>query len=250
MCDIFNMPPPCHHKAWDNHVAALHKAHKKAVAEQLQQARAKVFSRHSCNESDVAEIAVSYDGTWSKRGYTANFGVGFVISVETGEVLDYGLESKLCMECATTKKDLGEDSSEFDMWFRGHQDQCTQTHTGSSGSMECSIAKKIWNRSKESNLQYRFMVCGGYSKAYGSILDTYGCCDDCQKWENTDKRSGAYKKWRESKHHKEWKESHESGKAECSRVTKLDCIGHVQKRMGTHLWELRKNQTKLKDLSG
>jgi hypothetical protein len=74
---------------------------------------------YSCNESDVAEIAVSYDGTWSKRGYTANFGVDFIISVETGEVLDYDFESKLCMEYATAKKDLGEDSSEFDMWFRG-----------------------------------------------------------------------------------------------------------------------------------
>jgi hypothetical protein len=109
MCDIFNMPPPCHHKALvnmpppchhkalDNHVAALYETHEKAVAEQLQRTRDKVFSRHSCNESDVAEIAVSYDGTWSKRGYTANFGVDFVISVETGEVLDYDFESKLCI---------------------------------------------------------------------------------------------------------------------------------------------------------
>ncbi|CAB3995832.1 Hypothetical predicted protein [Paramuricea clavata] len=130
MCDIFNIPPPCHHKALDNHVAALYETHEKAVAEQLQRASDKVFSRHSCNESDVAEIAVSYDGTWSKRGYTANFGAGFVISVETGEVLDYDFESKLCMEYATAKKDLGEDSSEFDMWFRGHQERCAQSHTG------------------------------------------------------------------------------------------------------------------------
>ena len=46
MCDIFNMPPPCHHKAWDQHVAALYVAHKKTVAEQLQKARNKVFSLH------------------------------------------------------------------------------------------------------------------------------------------------------------------------------------------------------------
>ncbi|CAB4040580.1 Hypothetical predicted protein [Paramuricea clavata] len=123
----------------------------------------------SSDETDVAEIAVSYDGTWSKRGYTANFGVGFVISVETGEVLDFDFESKLCKECETTKRDLGEDSCEFDIWYGGHKDQCTQTHTGSSGSMECSIAKKIWDRSKDRNLQYKFMTCDGDSKAYGSI---------------------------------------------------------------------------------
>jgi hypothetical protein len=247
LCDVFNMPPPCHHKAWDNYVAALYEAHKQAVAEQLQKARDKVFARHSSDETDVVEIAVSYDGTWSKRGYTANFGVGFVISVETGEVLDFDFESKLCKECETTKRDLGEDSCEFDIWYGGHKDQCTQTHTGSSGSMECSIAKKIWDRSKDRNSQYKFMICDGDSKAYGSIWDTYGCCDDCEKWEKMDKRSAEYKKWRESKAYEVWKESHESGKAECARVSKLDCIGHVQKRMGTHLRELRKSKPKLDD---
>jgi hypothetical protein len=72
-----------------------------------------------------------------------NLGIGLVISVDTGEVLDYDFESKICRECQTAKKDLGEDSPEFSIWFGGHQDQCTQTHTGSSGSMECTIAKKF-----------------------------------------------------------------------------------------------------------
>ena len=143
MCDIFNVPPPCNCSAWNNHVNALFEAHKKAVSDDLKRARDKVKSLHQPNESGMVEIAVSYDGTWSKRGYTANYRVGFVISVDTGEVVDYDFELKLCMECAITKQQLGEDSCEFSMWFSGHKDQCTQTHTGSSGSMECSIAKKI-----------------------------------------------------------------------------------------------------------
>jgi hypothetical protein len=120
MCDIFNMsPPPCHHKAWDQYVAALYVAHKKAVVEQLQKARNKVFSLHRSDETDVAEIAVSYDGMWSKRGYTANIGVGFVISVKTGEVLDFQFELKLCSECTSAKKDLGEGSAEYAIWYGG-----------------------------------------------------------------------------------------------------------------------------------
>jgi hypothetical protein len=99
------------------HVAALYVAHKKAVAEQLQKARNKVFSLHRSDETDVAEIAVSYDGTWSKRGYTANFRVGFVISVKTGKVLDFDFELKLCSECTSAKKDLGEDSAEYAIWY-------------------------------------------------------------------------------------------------------------------------------------
>lgn len=83
------------------------------------------------------------------------------------------MESKICMECAIAKQDLGEDSCEFSMWYCEHQDQCTQSHTGSSGSMECSIAKNIWDRSKDSGIHYRFMISDGDSKAYGSIWDTY-----------------------------------------------------------------------------
>ena len=67
----------------------------------------------------------------------------FVISVDTGEVLDYDVESKLCMECTRRKKMYGEESDEYKAWFEGHKDKCTRSHTGSSGSMECSIAKKI-----------------------------------------------------------------------------------------------------------
>ena len=95
-------------------------AHKTAVAEQLQKARNKVFSLHRSDETDVAEIAVqSYDGTWSKRGYKANIGVGFVISVKTAEVLDFDFELKLCSECTSAKKDLSEDSAEYAIWYGG-----------------------------------------------------------------------------------------------------------------------------------
>ncbi|CAB4012625.1 Hypothetical predicted protein [Paramuricea clavata] len=94
MCDILNMPSPCNRSAWNNHVNTLYEAHKKVVAENLEKAREKVSSLHEPNESNVVEIAVSYDGTWSKRGYTANFGVGFVIAVDTGEILDYDFESR------------------------------------------------------------------------------------------------------------------------------------------------------------
>jgi mRNA-degrading endonuclease RelE of RelBE toxin-antitoxin system len=39
------------------------------------------------SDDDILDIPVTYDGTGSKRGHTANYGFGFVISVETGHVL-------------------------------------------------------------------------------------------------------------------------------------------------------------------
>jgi hypothetical protein len=53
------------------------------------------------------------EGTWPKRGYAANFGNSFVLSVDTGEVLDYDFQWKICRECQIAKTDLGRESPEF-----------------------------------------------------------------------------------------------------------------------------------------
>ena len=37
----------------------------------------------------IANVSVTVDGTWQKRGYPSKIGVVFVISVEMGEILDY-----------------------------------------------------------------------------------------------------------------------------------------------------------------
>ena len=54
---------------------------------------------HVINDS-VEDIAVSFDGTWAKRGHTSLYGVVFVLSVDTGEVLDYCIMSKFCKACS------------------------------------------------------------------------------------------------------------------------------------------------------
>ena len=44
---------------------------------------------------EILAIAVSFDGTWAKRGFTSLIGVFFVISLDTGKVLDYHILSVL-----------------------------------------------------------------------------------------------------------------------------------------------------------
>ena len=111
MCEILNMPPPCQTEAWSDHSQALYKAHKDAVDEKLAKARANVHELRrkenpDLNEDDDIEIAVSFDGTWSKRGFTANFGIGFVISADSGQVLDYGFASKISVQCSRKNKNF------------------------------------------------------------------------------------------------------------------------------------------------
>ena len=65
-------------------------------------------------------LFVSFDGTWAKSGFTSLIGVVFVISVETGEVLDYQIVSKECQQCSIRKAQFGEDSEAFGEWRMEH----------------------------------------------------------------------------------------------------------------------------------
>ncbi|GFW45963.1 uncharacterized protein TNCV_3275811 [Trichonephila clavipes] len=51
----------------------------------------------------VIDITVSYDGTWQKRGHSSLYGIGIVIDILTGLIIDYEILSKYCPECTTAK---------------------------------------------------------------------------------------------------------------------------------------------------
>jgi hypothetical protein len=90
------------------------------------------------------EIAVSFDGTWAKRGFTSLTGVVFVISLDTGEVLDYHVLSKTCQKCAL-KKSKCENDNEFEEWKMEHEasNECDINFHGSSPAMEADGAKVL-----------------------------------------------------------------------------------------------------------
>ena len=57
----------------------------------------------SCEERSRKSSAI--DGTWQKRyGFNSLLGVVFIISVDTGEVLDYEIKCKHCFECRSRSK--------------------------------------------------------------------------------------------------------------------------------------------------
>ena len=49
-------------------------------------------------------ITVKIDGSWSKAGFTSNFGFVVVLSGRTGKVLDYQFLSKYCNKCNMAAK--------------------------------------------------------------------------------------------------------------------------------------------------
>ena len=64
--------------------------------EELQLARADPSTKFV---GDMPILTVKIDGSWSKAGFTSNFGFVVVLSARTGKVLDYLFMSKYCNSC-------------------------------------------------------------------------------------------------------------------------------------------------------
>ena len=176
------------------------------VREEMKQAaerlRERIIKESGCGDkTSVIDAAVSFDGTWAKRGFTSLTGIVFVISVDTGEVLDYHVVSKSCQKCSLKKAKCKTDE-EFEEWEIEHvfSGECDINFSGSSPAMEKEGAEILWRRSlNRHNIRYRWMVSDGDSKAFSAVEDTY----------------------------------------DGIKVEKMDCVGHVQKRMGKHLMNLK-----------
>lgn len=56
------------------------------------------------DENGVVDVGVTTDGSWHKRGHQSNFGIGTVIELDSGLLLDYEVYSKLCNKCIAKEK--------------------------------------------------------------------------------------------------------------------------------------------------
>ncbi|GFU71248.1 uncharacterized protein TNCV_3782341 [Trichonephila clavipes] len=92
------------------------------------------------NGAEITDLSVSFDGTWLTRGHTSLIGVGCVIDMLTGYVVDFEVMSKVCRHCSVAKNKLGQSSAEFSIWYEGHKSECDINHLGSSTSMEMEAA--------------------------------------------------------------------------------------------------------------
>ncbi|KAL7291527.1 hypothetical protein TKK_0014783 [Trichogramma kaykai] len=148
-------------------------------------------------------LTVSGDGSWRKRGFSSLQGVSTIIGNQTKKVLDVSIKNKYCPAC-NSKKNLDKDSEEYREWFESHKPNCTANHEGSSGKMEVDGVLEMFKSSvKKYKLKYKYYIGGGDCKVYSSISEA-----------------------------KPYRKNY--------AVIKKECVGHVQKRMGTQLRDLKK----------
>ena len=208
------MARPMSLKAYHGHAKALC-ASAKAVAESSMNAATQEVRQRAATAADaLCDAAVTYDGTWMRRGYASLYGAFIAISWETGKVLDYEALSRYCLQCSTLKRllakqDLTQDA--YDQQMASHS--CSANSTCSAPGMEAQAAKMIWQRSVEQRqVRYTTFIGDGDTKSFKAVCDVAPYGPDVA-------------------------------------ITKEECVGHVQKRVGSNLRKLKKDMTgkKLED---
>ncbi|GFX00819.1 uncharacterized protein TNCV_4577861 [Trichonephila clavipes] len=195
-----------------HNLSVKNKEVKKKILEMSRQSarEAHVKVDASLKNQKIIDVSVSYDGTWQKRGHTSNLGLGIIIDILSGFVLDFEVLSKYCHNCVVAGRDMGVDSAEFHIWQKGHADECDKNFDGTSGAMEMHAALIMWRRSI-SDCQMRFvsMLSDGDSKTFQFLSDNKIYGSDI-------------------------------------KIEKEECLNHIAKRLGTSLrnkvkeWKVKK----------
>ncbi|GBN23147.1 hypothetical protein AVEN_71593-1 [Araneus ventricosus] len=149
---------------------------------------------------------VSGDGTWKTRGHSSLVGVCTVIGAESGKVIDIDVTSSYCKSCEVSNKLYSDKSkSSYQQWQSHHANSCQKKHFGSEGKMEIEGIKKLFRRSVvERGVRYLSYIGDGDASTFKDV------CEDKPYGINT-------------------------------TIEKAECVGHVQKRMGTRLRRLKKD---------
>ncbi|XP_067208105.1 uncharacterized protein [Linepithema humile] len=155
-------------------------------------------------EIPITNFKVSGDGSWKKRGFKSLYGVTTLIAYYTGKIIDLVIKSSYCHACAQWKN-KSTNSEEYLAWKAEHDEEiCTKTHEGSAGGMEVESMKTMFLRSNELHgVKYVSYIGDGDSKTFSALLKINPYGDE-------------------------------------QTVVKSECVGHVQKRMGSRLRNVRK----------
>ena len=213
-CGIMNLPAPISFKSFNDNLKKVSAAAVNVAENVMLAASKSIREKYLLEMPELAQqdpdfalpIAVSIDGTWQKRGYSSRLGVVFVISIATGEILDYEVLSLFCQECNVNgKKD--KNTLDYKRWKAAHEPNCSINYEGSSGAMEAEGAVRIFSRSISTRqLKYITFVGDGDSSTYQVVKEAMN-----------EKYGSRY------------------------AVQKEECLGHVQKRMGNALRSMVKN---------
>ncbi|GFU92083.1 uncharacterized protein TNCV_1659151 [Trichonephila clavipes] len=173
----------------------------------MQKAASELLVLHP-TKNKIVECGISVDGTWQRRGYSSMNGCVAALSVDTGKVVDIEIYIYIMSSYCPTCRKISKMPRSIESETFAADHVCHSNFQCFASKMEAVGATRIFQRSiVKRGFKYAHYYGDGDSKGFISVKDTYG------------------------------KDS----------VTKYECIGHVQKRVGARL---RKLKSKNKNLSG
>ena len=166
ICGVLGLLPPVGPKSYSIHNNILHKFVENVRMESSKVVSAQLHRLQGADPNDIIDVTVTWDGTWSHRGFVAPYGVVAVILWETGQVLDVTVLSKSCRDCKEAESTMGSESQEFLDWMVKHQGSCNSNFSGSSPAIEAERVSILWGRSVEKNrLWYTTVISDGDAKS-------------------------------------------------------------------------------------
>ena len=171
LCKFFaalNVKQPLHNKTYQTIANTVHSAAVSEAEKVMKKASEHVVAtttERNPGSLKIPATAISFDGTWHKRGHSSHSGVGVVIDSKSGLVLDTQTLSNYCHGCEVGPKT---DDSKYITWRADHQ--CQRNFNGSSNAMEAETALIIFRRSvSERGLVYSKMLCDSDAKSHKKI---------------------------------------------------------------------------------
>ena len=196
-----NMPPPMTKNNFNVINKLLHMVYVEAADDCTSNAAKETRDILSNDDSAdaVIDCQVSLDGTWQKRGHASINGAVTLMSRENGKCIDTYVFSKRCKGCDYWRTKINDPS--YKDWQINHI--CLINHDKSSDAMESAGAVKMFSRSVEKNkLRYTSYIGDGDTSSFNDVVKSQPYGPDVV-------------------------------------IDKKECIGHVQKRMGTRLRNMR-----------
>ena len=197
-----NMPKPITKKNYNAINDILHDTYTETADESTSHAVHETIMSINAEQNNVTDCQVSLDGTWQKRGHASINGVVTLMSRENGKCLDTYVFAKVCKGCQYWEEKTSH--AGYNEWKLNHK--CLANHDKSSGAMESAGAVKMFARSiNKNNLRYASYIGDGDTSSFNDVVNSKPYGDDVV-------------------------------------IDKKECIGHVQKRMGTRLRTLRQSK--------
>ena len=161
---FLGLPPPLTYRAFSDYNLSHNKIIQEASIESQLSVSAPLHSLYDTKPNGIIDVTVTCDGTWSKRGFTALYGIVVVMSWDSGQVLD---AVALCKQGNVCKqKESTMDEQEFLEWYAVHEESCNSNYLGSSPAMEAEGTSCLFARSVQRlGIRYKRVISDGDSKS-------------------------------------------------------------------------------------